>query len=174
MACMTGFAYDDLACWRGTRHKGHAEFQFPEDKFEHQFKILSEGWRSGLGILAAAGKKVPAELKPAFQDLENVATAVYCHFRTTYLQIRFVRTRDRLQNIAKEKARLVIPEIIALINEEISVAKMLEEVIRQDSRIGYEASNQYYYDIQAVREKVLNCEHLKSYYEGRITAPEIS
>lgn len=163
ISCMTGFAYDDLKCWRGARHKWHIEF--PEDKFEEQFRIVSTKWQSGLDMLAAAGKKVPADLKSGFQDLENVAIASYCHFRTTYLQIRFVRMRDKLQNMSKEETSNITSEIIDLINEEIIIAKMLEDVIRKDSRIGHEASNQYYYDIQAVREKVLNCEHLKNCYE---------
>ncbi|MDD2479987.1 MAG: hypothetical protein PHS31_08850, partial [Victivallaceae bacterium] len=47
-----------------------------------------------------------------------------------------------------------------LIEEEIELAIRLLNVVRQDSRIGFEASNHYYYTENTLLEKVLNCQNL--------------
>jgi hypothetical protein len=56
--------------------------------------------------------------------------------------------------------------MIAILDEEIRLARSLYDLAASDSRIGYEASNHYYYTAQDLREKVLNCldlrERLKS------------
>ncbi|MEI6424142.1 MAG: hypothetical protein WCP55_18140, partial [Lentisphaerota bacterium] len=85
-ATMIGFPYDDLDSWRGNH--------YPEDIFEEQFRKLSTVWAEGLKQLSEAKKMIPSDKKLAFEDLANVAEATYCHFRSTYLQIRFVRLRD--------------------------------------------------------------------------------
>ena len=142
-ATMIGFPYDDLDGWRG--------YYYSEDVFEEQFRKLSEGWGRGMQYL----REAETEIKPVFEDnyidLFNVAEAVYCHFRSTYLQIRFVRLRN-----AGKKA-----ECLPVLDEEIELAKRLLAVVNRDSRIGFEASNHYYYTASDLKEKVLNCEYLK-------------
>ncbi|MDD5728933.1 MAG: hypothetical protein PHV59_10255, partial [Victivallales bacterium] len=142
---MVGFPYDDLWSWSGGNH-------YPEDVFEEQFRKLSEGWSEGLELLNRAEAEISENDKANFADLFNVAEAAYCHFRSTYLQIRFIRQRNAGNN--KEPA--------AVLEEEIAVAKRLLEVVKRDSRIGFEASNHYYYTVNDLKEKVLNCEYLKA------------
>ena len=146
-ATMIGFPYDDLYTWRG---KGH----YPEDIFEEQFKKLSEEWAEGLAILLKAKDKVPDGKIVNYDDLLNVAEAAYCHFRSSYLQIRFIRLRDSGES----------NKIITILDEEIEIAKRLLGIVKRDSRIGFEASNHYYYVGNDLREKVINCEHLKTIY----------
>ena len=150
-ACMTSLAYDDLECWRGGKHNGHIEF--PADKYEGQFKKLSELWKAGLDMLLAADASLPWDKRGNYEDLRNVSETAYCHFRSTYLQIRFVRLRAEGND-----------EMIALVSEEAELASRLCAIVRKDSRIGFESANQYYYDAQALREKALNCECLKEAY----------
>jgi len=142
-ATMIGFPYDDLEAWRGNH--------YPEDIFEEQFRMLSIGWASGIRQLEQAGKTIQADKKSAFDDLANVAETVYCHFRSTYLQIRFVR----LRNVAN------VEEIDAILDEEIRLAQRLHAVILRDSRIGFEASNHYFYTENDLKEKILNCEQIR-------------
>ena len=143
-ATMIGFPYDDLNSWRGNH--------YPEDVFEEQFRKLSTGWADGLQQLKAAMEIVTPEKSAALADLMNVAEAVYCHFRSSYLQIRFVRLRG-----SGDKAAL-----LRILDEEIELAVRLNEVIMRDSRIGFEASNHYYYTTADLKEKVLNCELIKT------------
>ncbi len=145
-ATMLGFPYDDLYTWRGMGH-------YPEELFEEQFRKLSEGWKEGLDILAQTKSKVSPLKKSEFTNLFNVAEAVYCHFRSSYLQICFIRWRG-LKNRQKK--------IADLLDEEILLAKRLLKVVCRDSRIGFEASNHYYYTVNDLQEKVLNCEYLKA------------
>jgi hypothetical protein len=147
-ATMVGFPYDDLDQWRG--------ILFPSDIFEEQFRILSEGWRNGLAVLRKADHGVPAKNREAFDDLFRVAEAAYCHFRSTYLQMKFIRLRDSSQSADR------LRQIKKILDEEIELAKTLLVIVRRDSRIGFEASNHYYYTEQSLKEKVLNCEHVRA------------
>lgn len=85
-ATMIGFPYDDLDGWRG--------YYYPEDVFEKQFRKLSEGWGCGMQYLREAEGEIISAFKDNYIDLLNVEEAIYCHFRSTYLQIRFVRLRN--------------------------------------------------------------------------------
>lgn len=142
-ATMVGFPYDDLDTWRGK--------YYPEDIFEEQFRKLSEGWAEGLQILTDCKSVIPDDKTAAFKELMNISEAVYCHFRSAYLQIYFVRRRNNAN----------INDIIAILDEEIELADRLLKVMKLDSRIGFEASNHYYYTVNDLKEKILNCEFLK-------------
>lgn len=152
-ATMLGFPYDDLEKWRG-RH-------FPPEVFEEQFRKLSEGWREGLSTLEAAVRLVPEAKQPAVRDLWNVAEAAGCHFRSTYLQIRFIRLRDASPRAARTE------ELLRLIAQEADLARVLLDIVRRDSRIGFEASNHYYYTENTLKEKILNCAHLTTCLRDR-------
>ena len=52
-------------------------------------------------------------------------------------------------------------EIGSILDSEINLAKELFAITRRDSRIGFEASNQYYYVPQDLMEKVINCEFVR-------------
>ena len=47
-----------------------------------------------------------------------------------------------------------------ILHEEITLAQRLLAVMNADSRIGFEASNHYYYTRNSIIEKILNCRHL--------------
>lgn len=136
---MVGFPYDDLRSWRGI---------YPEDIFEDQFKKLTGLWKEGLDILTALRPGITAAEKEAFEEIDSSARAAYCHLRSAYLQIRFTAAR----NNGFDK------KIMALCaREELALALELHALARKDSRIGFEASNHYFYTLNDLREKVLNC-----------------
>ncbi len=54
-----------------------------------------------------------------------------------------------------------------LLQAEAANARALFALARQDSRIGFEASNHYYYLPQDLIEKVINCRYLLEQGEGR-------
>lgn len=149
---MVGFPYDGIDRWRGNH--------FPIPVFEAQFEKLSNGWKEGLSLLEKVKDQVPAEKAAAMEDLRNVAEAAYCHFRSAYLQIRFVHVRDSVSE--DKKPELLIP----VLDEEIELAGWLLHVMRRDSRIGFEATNHYHYTEAALMEKIANCRCLKKLYEN--------
>jgi len=143
-ATMIGFPFDDLFVWRGDH--------YPEDVFEEAFRQISEEWKAGVEILRRAEHLTTTGEHEGWQDLMNVAETIYCHFRSTYLQICFVRRRDSGKDYRE------------IVSEEEALAIQLYQVTRRDSRIGFEASNHYFYTGNDLKEKVLNCRFVLKKY----------
>ena len=78
-------------------------------------------------------------------------------FRSSANQVRFIlRATDSRRD-----------EMIRLLDAEAELAAELLPLTLEDSRIGFESSNQYYYTPLDLVEKVINCEYLKSVLAGR-------
>lgn len=137
-ATMVGFPYDDLAAWRSI---------YPEDVFENQFAKLIAQWKKGLEVLEKAAADVTDAEKESFEELCRMAGASFCHFSSCYNQVRFVRARN-----AGEKETMLL-----CAREELENTLRLYDIARRDSRVGFEASNHYFYSLNDLREKVLNC-----------------
>lgn len=144
---MVGFPYDDLTGWRAN---------YPEDVFEEQFRKVSEAWKKGLDALLAAENGIDEQHRTNFAVLKHAAVGVYCHFRSAYLQTRFVRLRADADASA---------QITKILNEEIDLTTMLAAVMAEDSTIGFEASNHYAYTINDLYEKAVNCVLLLDDYD---------
>lgn len=140
-ATMTGFPYDDIDAWRAT---------YPPQVFEEQLRRLSEKWRAGLRLLPGVEEGMPAAKAANLRELAAVATAAWCHFKSSHLQFRF----NRLRNTADPAAD---PALKAILDEEIAIAVKLYDLAKNDTRIGFEASNHYLYTPNDLVEKVLNC-----------------
>ena len=50
--------------------------------------------------------------------------------------------------------------MMRIARDEIAVAKATFALARRDSRVGFEASNHYYYVPQDLTEKVINCQYI--------------
>jgi len=145
-ASMVGFPYDDLAQWRSV---------YPADVFIAQMDKVALGFAEAL-------RKWPKRSYPDEVRRElNVIEAAAIHFQSTANQARFVQSRDNL-NKAKHSAEAApqISTLAKVLAEESALAKQLHEIQSRDARIGFEASNQYYYVPGDLIEKVLNCRDL--------------
>ncbi len=149
-ATMVGLPYDDLRTWRAN---------YPEDVFENQFRMMSEQWSAGVARLCEAENLVREDAEGRFALLKAVAEAAFCHFRSAYNQIRFVRIREKT-------AAASISEIQGILDEEIGLARRLHEIVLDDSTIGFEAANHYAYTANDLVEKAINCVFLKKLYGG--------
>jgi hypothetical protein len=155
-ASMVGFPYDDLDAWRAV---------YPPEVFIGQFEKVATGFEHAHATIAAAfhacRSKLTAEQRTtALQEL-NVGEAAAIHFRSVANQARFVMARRRLKE-AKSPADVqsACGELERLLRAEIELARRLHAVQSRDSRIGFEASNQYYYVPVDLAEKVINCQDL--------------
>jgi hypothetical protein len=140
-ATMTGFPYDDIDAWRAT---------YPPLVFEEQLRRLSEEWQTGLRLLPGIEEDTPAVTAANLRELTAVATAAWCHFKSSHLQFKF----NRLRNAADPAAA---PELQAILDAEIVIAVTLYNLAKKDTRIGFEASNHYLYTPNDLVEKVLSC-----------------
>lgn len=128
---MVGLPYDDLNGWRAI---------YPADIFADQFAKVAAGWMAGAQMLQEIDH-------PAARDEALITRAAAIHFQSVANQSRFIMARQ-----AGDKAKM-----IDLARQEAALARTLLDITLLDSRIGFEASNHYYYVPQDLMEKVINC-----------------
>jgi len=153
-ATMVGFPYDDLNHWRAV---------YLPEVFIQQMDEVADGFDLSLAELKKVGARAeatPAQRR-AFEEECNVAEACAIHFRTCANQARFILARRAVAAAKKDEditAQLAILE--HMLKDEIELARRLHRIQSHDSRIGFEASNQYNYIPVDLAEKVLNCRDL--------------
>ena len=149
-ATMVGFPYDDLESWRAV---------FPPDIFASQFEKMAEGFERTLTPLRGAASGTGPEYL-ALEEECRVAEAAAIHFRSVANQARFVAARRAVTTTkSREEMRVQAAILERVLKEEIELARRLHKLQSCDSRIGFEASNQYYYVPSDLAEKVMNCRH---------------
>ncbi|MSU58289.1 MAG: twin-arginine translocation signal domain-containing protein [Pedosphaera sp.] len=154
-ASMVGFPYDDLDGWRAI---------YPPEIFVQQFERVADGFDRALQELQVSAlrhKAVTREQRAALFEECGVAEAAAIHFRSSANQARFVLARRALAQAKTHDAAGSPAAILErVLKDEIALARRLHEIQSRDSRIGFEASNQYYYVPVDLLEKVLNCRDL--------------
>lgn len=131
-ATMVGFPYDDIDGWRAI---------YSRQQYRDQMEKVAEGWCEGVEILAAREGE-----NAGFDDMLLVARAAQCHFESAYHHAAFVMARA-----AGDKQ-----EMLKFIRAERDTVGRLIEIRKKDSRIGYEASNHYFYTLAGLAEKLVN------------------
>lgn len=138
-ACMVGIPYDDLKAWRSI---------YPPDIFAAQLEKVAAGFEAAIARLRAAIPNPPTALTEELLFTEAAAI----HFASVANQAKAVLARDAGDNAA----------LVRLCAAEAKLAGRLHALQSCDSRIGFEASNQYYYTPHDLVEKVINCRWLAS------------
>lgn len=151
-ATMWGFPYDDINGWRGP---------YPPEVFAAQFQKMANGWQPGIDEMAKAVEQAPPERRAEVASDLRLAKAAAIHFQSVANQAQFVIARDALADTAttrapEETARLKA-EMTRCLESEIDLARRLFTLVREDSRIGFEPSCQYFYLPLDLVEKVINC-----------------
>ncbi len=154
---MTGIPYDDLDGWRGP---------YPADVFARQFAKMAEGWAEGLPDLGAAAAAAPAVGRDAAQSELRIARAAHLHFASVANQARFTTLRNRILDTKKppapEERAGMVAEAMRIVADESRLAVELLALARTDSRIGFEAANQYFYLPIDLMEKAVSCDFILS------------
>ncbi len=153
-ATMIGFPYDDLDTWRAV---------YPPSVFISQFEKVADGFEAALRTLK---KTLPASVSPKLnRELlaeQRIAEAAAIHFRSVAHQARFIVARRALESAkTTEESRPLVAELERILEAEISLARRLYRLQSEDSRLGFEASNQYYYVPLDLLEKIVNCADLR-------------
>lgn len=145
---MVGFPYDDLEGWRGS---------YPANVLLGQFRKVAQGWERGLQEMEKIpGLKSGMEGNTARFDY-GIAKAVYLHFASVANQIVFILHRDGKMDDIEGLEKRTVSEIL---ESEIELARELYKLTKADSRIGFEATNQYYYLPRDLMEKAVNCAYI--------------
>jgi hypothetical protein len=142
-ACMVGTPYDDVEAWRGI---------YPAEVFAGQLEIVAAGFEAAAAKLSAA---IPSPSSALAEELTFVEAAAI-HFASVANQCRYVLVRRA--GDAAVKVRFIEAEAV--------LAARLHALQSRDARLGFEASNQYYYIPLDLVEKVINCGWLASSLRG--------
>ncbi len=161
-ATMVGLPYDALDQWRA---------HYPPEVFIGQLTKIADGFDAAIATLreataaltgsAVESRELAAELR--------VAEACAIHFRSVANQARFVLARRAFEENTGNRSVLA-KELERILNDEIALATRLYAIQRADSRIGFEASNHYFYVPMDLLEKVLNCRDLLDRWLPRATS----
>ena len=157
MPSMVGIPYDGVQQWRGA---------YPAEVFADQFAKVAEGWQSGIPYLKAAVEKAPPGRRAEVQAELRYAQAAAIHFQSVANQTCFILARDALaqpsstqspNTLSSERRQCLLAKMKRCLQSEIELARQLFTLAREDSKIGFEASNHYYYVPLDLVEKVINC-----------------
>lgn len=149
---MVGFPYDDLELWRGP---------YPPNVFIRQWETVADGFEAAVSKAREAVGEVrsSAGQRKAFDREMEMAEACAIHFRAVANQASFIVARDALSKKQGDDRTLRL-EIARVLQSEMTLAARLYALQVRDSRLGFEASNQYAYVPLDLVEKVLNCREL--------------
>jgi hypothetical protein len=139
-ATMVGLPYDDTARWRSI---------YPLETWCDQLEKVAGGFHTTLTRLrSAVGQPLPTALVPDLRYAETCAL----HWQSAAQQARWTALRDAGQAAS--------PDARELLRAEIAAARRLHQLQSADSRIGFEATNHYFYVPLDLVEKVVNCRWL--------------
>jgi hypothetical protein len=153
-ASMVGLPYDDLNGWRAI---------YPAHTFASQLEKVADGFDSAARTLRKGTEQtlLPQQDRRAVESELRVIEAAAIHFRSVATQSRFVLARkDLIAAKEPEAARSALDRLEQTIRTELTLARRLYTIQQADSRIGFEASNHYYYVPVDLAEKILNCRDL--------------
>lgn len=158
-ASMVGIPYDDLTAWRGP---------YPPEIFADQIEKCGKGFLEGAESLCGALQYAPKETLEDAQNQVRYAEVAGVNYLSVANQTKFVLLRDQRQQLKQEaqtdtsnelKAKLrqnaLAMKAIAL--DEIELAKRLRRAQMEDSRIGFESTNQYWFVPNDLVEKIVSC-----------------
>ncbi len=147
---MVGFPYDHLEGWRAN---------YPAEVFTSQFERMAKEWEPGLELMRKAAAAAPDRSLMA-RDL-GLAEAAGLHLASVGNQARFVMLRDTLAKADPARQAELRAGMAAIARRELEIARRMFTLSRNDSRIGYEASNHYYYRPLDFVEKAISCQAIE-------------
>lgn len=148
---MVGIPYDAIHNWSPP---------YPPAVYGAQFRKIADGWMLGLDAMQRGLGHSSADQRANAQRDFGIAQACWLHFSSVANQVDFVLARDELASgdLTPENRARLQEEIVRVLQNEIHNARQLYTLTKQDARIGYEASNHFFYLPLDLVEKVINCD----------------
>ena len=137
ISTMVCYAYDDYQNWMSP---------YPYEVYVSQMQKMLTRWQQGLEILESL--KNTADL----WELKIFAAAAYVHLESDLHQTQFSFYKQDREKYAKELAEIIQMQTLA--------TKRLLNLVAENTYVGYEASNHYFYNERNLLEKLLNLQGL--------------
>ena len=159
-ATMSGLPYDDLTKWRSI---------YPANVFIQQFEKMATGFAEAIPVLEKAVSYAGGNKLASVKAELRYAKVVRIHFASVANQTRYVLMRDEYlsPDTTPEKKAELIGKMTSLIENEIELAKELYSLTLEDSRIGFEPCNQYFYVPNDLLEKIVSCKQILNQLKGK-------
>jgi hypothetical protein len=141
------FPYDNYQAWKG---------QYPPEVIRQLMSKMAFRWAAGVALL----EKIDVAGRPEAQLELAIARTCHSHFESTANQLEFYLLRDEAPSATTDRVTAIRARLIAIAERERELAQKQYKVAEGDSRIGYEASNHYYYTPIDLLEKILNCDQV--------------
>ena len=155
---MVGLPYDDVTSWRAI---------YPPAVFAGLLREIGAAFAEIIRQLDEDCETLHlnrTEQKAVLLE-RNIIETISIHYRSIANQVDFVEWRDELFGKAVDVDKAAVKQkLSAVLQQEIQLARRMAELQTGDSRLGYEASNQYFYTPADLYEKVLNCSCLAMQY----------
>jgi hypothetical protein len=119
------------------------------------FGEIAAGWEKGLACLRCALDNADARHRAAAQRDYGVAECFWLCCRSFVNHLRLCASRE-----SRLRSRRGRAELRALVTDELVLAQRYYQLLRSDSRLGFEASMQYFILPNDVREKILGLEQM--------------
>ena len=136
------FPYDAYKTWKGV---------YPGETVQQLMAKLASRWSQGLELLT---KNTAPNNKDAMLEL-SVARTCHTHFESTANQVEFYLLRDEAPTAAPDRQNAIRKRLIEIAERERELARQQFHAAKNESLIGYEASNHYYYTPIDLLEKML-------------------
>ena len=136
-SAMVGLSFDDYENWIKP---------YPYEVYVSEYKRLLFHWKKGLKILRTM------QGNPAAAETLLFAEAAYLHFEADLLQTEF--------SYYKRKENFNAERLLKITRRALRATKELMLLQSRDARIGYEASNHYFYNKRTLTEKIVNCKNI--------------
>ncbi len=139
VSTMVGMPYDDVASWCDV---------YPPAVWTKLMQQVADGFEQGCEVWqrAVAAMK-DARQRAVAQREYGLFRAAGLHYASCADQVRLYEARNRGDRAA----------MAAAVRRELKRAQEELQLVRADSRIGYESSNHYFFTAQNLREKILAC-----------------
>ena len=134
---MVCFSYDDVESWVEP---------YGANVYLSQMDVVCYFWKEGIELLEKAEKNAKTE------ELLRYANTVYCHYLSDILQTKLALCK-------REGDKTGMLQCTTLEKEN---AKKLLTLMRSDAKIGYEASNHYFYTERNLIEKIIRMESFEA------------
>jgi len=155
-ATMVGLPYDDIHAWRSI---------YPVEVFTRLLREAGTAFVRIVHQLDEELKKITLTKngRNAVLSERNIIEAISIHYRSISNQTEFVILRDTLTDAGTGR-REIKAQLTNLLMEEAELAGRLAALQTADPRLGFEASNQYFYTPADLYEKILNCKDLQEHW----------
>ena len=148
---------------------------YPAQVLAGQFEKIAAGWDEGLSLFQARQPRQRISQQANLREDAGLAEAAGLHFRSVANQVRFILARNALLSGSRndaERQAARSPRSRGSPPRRFKTAQRLFTLVCRDSRIGFEASNHYYYLPLDLVEKVVNCEYVRNTWLPGVSAAE--